>query len=239
MIGSVECYAGFLYFMYICISGDIPPCLRIMQHPVNPCHFKLSQGTHTHTNTQADVQIKHGHVRQRTHTNAQDFRTSWQSWGPKTQSYPMAQAQTPREWDVKARGEFYVVDDMQQHVGDARTHTHTYTFKNMLLGTPCRLGWTESFAAILFACTPLISTVSAYLQHTHTHAHTVYMYLPHTRCIPVMCVFAVNLISWLTERMQCYYEGHTHAQTYVHTYIYVCEERISCTSELNLSKIGI
>lgn len=126
---------------------------------------------HTHTNTQADVQIKHGHVRQRTHTNAQDFRTSWQSWGPKTQSYPMAQAQTPREWDVKARGEFYVVDDMQQHVGDARTHTHTYTFKNMLLGTPCRLGWTESFAAILCACTPLISTVSAYLQHTHTHTH--------------------------------------------------------------------
>lgn len=51
MIGSVECYAGFLYFMYICISGDIPPCLRIMQHPVNPCHFKLSQGTHTHTQT--------------------------------------------------------------------------------------------------------------------------------------------------------------------------------------------
>lgn len=154
----------------LCISGDIPPCLRIMQHPVNPCHFKLSQGTHT--NTQADVQIKHGHVRQRTHTNAQDFRTSWQSWGPKTQSYQWRKHRRQGNEMLKQEENFMLTTTCN-NMSEMHTHTHTHIQKHASRHTlPTGLDW--KFCSNTFRLHPTdINRICLPTTPTHTHIQSI------------------------------------------------------------------
>lgn len=130
---------------------------RIMQHPVNPCHFKLSPGTQT---CKLDTDTYDTHTK---HTK--DWRTSWQSGGRKLKFSKWLRLGRGRRRCWSKRRVLCWRRCRRRHATTCRhtdegAHMHTYictytntyklyAFKNMLLGTPYRLD------AILSACTPL------------------------------------------------------------------------------------